>query len=106
MKEKQCPVCHLAMRRMGIETLRLDREKHASLFSSRGQILLADVYLCPACGRIERYNRAAGAPAAPVSVYDKDEAITCSRCGKIYEPAFGHCPCCGWVEKEPDGENF
>lgn len=98
-EEKTCLVCGTVMKRMGIETIQLNREKHRSLFSAKEHTLLADVYCCSKCGWIARYNRAVGEDNTPVSVYDGTEPITCSRCGKVYDPAFGYCPSCGWKEE-------
>lgn len=101
MEDKHCLVCGHSLKKIGVESIQLDKQKHKSLFSSRDRILQADVYICQACGYVERFNRAVtGGDPTAVSIYDGTALITCSRCGKIYEPAFGHCPCCGWVEEE------
>ncbi|MEG2054343.1 MAG: hypothetical protein RR052_05310, partial [Oscillospiraceae bacterium] len=97
-KEITCSACGGALRYLGLQTLGINQKKRKSVFGVTDKQLDVEIYECENCGKIEMYNVILKKNKPLKQVLPTE--MTCSRCGKVYETEYGHCPYCGWEEED------
>ena len=92
MKEIYCMRCNEKMRFIAKEKIQLGKTGWilGDLPNLVAGALKVDIYICPACQKLEFY-------AADTDKFDRESSLpqkTCSVCGAVYDFDYPKCPKC------------
>ena len=89
-QQMNCLRCGASMRNIGIETIQLGQAGWilGDLSNLIAGAMEVNIWMCPACGKLEFYSTAVASEALPQK--------TCPHCGKAHDFDFPKCPFCGF----------